>query len=397
MSLPPSTLRSYASYAVKTDANLSCARCRTDYCSRACQKTHWTSSGHKKACAGIALARRDTNLEAQSRALARVAHMSGGAPDDACCLFCLDEDATDPLMRGCACRGSFGWTHATCLIKMAEAAPLPPQTAPRFAAWVSCSACKQYFTDMVQLRLAIALWAKRARALETNAERLAAVAVCAVAIGRAGEHAEATRLQRGLLDAHVRTLGPEHCKTLVCASNLAASLVRLGEFAAGTVLLRTTLAMRTRTVGADDEGTLDVEGLLVNALHRLGEHAEVEVLCQCTLEKRRRVLGRDHCKTLTTSANLAVSLPAQGKHAEAMEIEREVLVSRTRLLGAEHESTLHAATNLSTSLSECGQKAEGEQLFRETLALCRRALGLAHKGTQYVLQCLRELGLASAA
>ena len=50
----------------------------------------WTSGGHKKVCEGIARARRDTNLEAQSRALARVSHMSGGAPDDARCIFCLD-------------------------------------------------------------------------------------------------------------------------------------------------------------------------------------------------------------------------------------------------------------------------------------------------------------------
>ena len=97
--------------------------------------------------------------------------MSGGAPDDARCLFCLDwGDAEDPLMRRCACRGSFGWMHVTCLIKMAEAAPRPP--APTFAAWVSCSTCKQAFTGLVQLRLAIALWAKHAHKVETDGTRI---------------------------------------------------------------------------------------------------------------------------------------------------------------------------------------------------------------------------------
>ena len=75
---------------MQTDANLSCMRCRTDYCSRACQKADWGSGGHKDTCKGIARARRDTDLDAQSCALARVSHMSGGAPGDARCLFCLD-------------------------------------------------------------------------------------------------------------------------------------------------------------------------------------------------------------------------------------------------------------------------------------------------------------------
>ena len=61
--------------------------------------------------------------------------MSGGAPGDARCLLCLDGgDAADPLVQGCACRGSFGWTHVTCLIRMAEAARVPPTGQPRFAA-----------------------------------------------------------------------------------------------------------------------------------------------------------------------------------------------------------------------------------------------------------------------
>ena len=117
---------SCAGCAEQTDANLWCVRCHTLYCSRPCQKAHWTS-GHKQACAGLARARRDTDIDAQSRALARVAHVSGGAPDDAHCLLCLDGgDAAEPLVRGCVCRGSSGWSHVSCLLRMAEAAREPP-------------------------------------------------------------------------------------------------------------------------------------------------------------------------------------------------------------------------------------------------------------------------------
>ena len=77
-----------AAHAELIGANLCCARCHTlIYCSRPCQVAHWTSGGHKQECKGLARAHRDTNLEVQSRALAHVSHMSGGAPDDAHCLF----------------------------------------------------------------------------------------------------------------------------------------------------------------------------------------------------------------------------------------------------------------------------------------------------------------------
>ena len=190
MSLASPALRSCASCAELTEAKLCCARCRTDYCSPECQAAHWASGRHKKYCKGIARARRDTNLEVQSRALARVAHMSGGAPAGARCMFCLDwSGAADQLRRGCACRGSAGWTHVSCLVKCAKAAraPLPPVTY--FAAWVSCSTCKQWFTGQVQLRLTIALWAKHARAVDTNFERFSATSEYAAALSAAGEHA----------------------------------------------------------------------------------------------------------------------------------------------------------------------------------------------------------------
>ena len=101
--------------------------------------------------------------------------MSGGVPTQTCCLFYPDAgDAADPLVRGCACRGSFGLAHATCLIQMAEVARVPPSGTPRFTPWTFCSTCKQKFTGIVQLRLTIALWVKYARAVETNQDRLLA-------------------------------------------------------------------------------------------------------------------------------------------------------------------------------------------------------------------------------
>ena len=394
MLLPPPALSFCASCAEQTDAILCCARCHTDYCSRVCQKAHWASGGHKKACAGIARARRDTDLEVQSRGLARVAHMSGGAPGDAHCLTCLDGgDAADPLVRGCACRGSSGWSHVRCLIESAEAARAPPPGELRFAPWIFCSTCKQQFAGLVWLRLAIALWAKYAHLAETDM-RLLAATLYAAALDDAGEPAETARLQRGILDVETRTLGLEHRDTLISASNLAVSLSKLGECAEAAVLLRTTLAVQTRTLRLHDKSMFATEGHLVNVLLTMGEYVEAEAFCRELLEKRRRVLGTDHCDSLALAANLASSLSQQGKHTEAVEILREVLVKKTRLLGAEHQQTLISAFNLAVSLWRCGQKTEGEKLLRDTLVLSRRVLGPTHAHTLCVLQRLRAVGLA---
>ena len=165
-----------------------------------------------------------------------------------------------------------------CLVKSTEAARAPVSGQPTIAAWAICSTCKQRFTGLVQLRLAIALWLKHACAAEMNEERLLAATSYAGALGDAGEPAEAARLTRGILDVETRMSGPEHSSTLVCASHLAISLLQLGECAEAVALLRTTLAVRTRTLGADDEGTLLTEGILLNSMLHLGEFAEAKAL-----------------------------------------------------------------------------------------------------------------------
>ena len=181
--------------------------------------------------------------------------------------------------------------------------------------------CKQRFTGMVRLQLAIALWAKHARAVESGGMRLLAASLCELALGSAGEHTGAAWLRRGVLDVRTRTLRSEHRSTLVCTSNAEAA-----------ALPRTVLAARARIAGADNEGTLATAGSLLGMLLDLGEYTEAETLDRYTLEKMRRVLGRGHREALTISTNLAVSLSGQGNHTEAVEIEREVLTQKTSLL-----------------------------------------------------------------
>ena len=90
---------------------------------------------------------------------------------------------------------------------------------PHFAVWVAYSTCKQPFAGQAKLRLAIALWTKHARTVETNQGRLAVTGAYASAPKGAGEHADTTQLERGLLYALTQKLGSENCDKLVCASD----------------------------------------------------------------------------------------------------------------------------------------------------------------------------------
>ena len=384
-----SVLRSCASCAELTDSKLRCTRCHTNYCSSACQVAHWKSGVHKKVCKGIARARRDTDPKVQLRALAHVSQMSVGAPNDACCLFCLDAgDDAKPLMRGCACRGTFGWSHMDCLIKSSETRQAPKPPAPHFAAWVYCSVCKQCFTGHVKLRLAIVLWAKHAHNVETDEERCAAMSLYAVALAEASEYVEAVRLGRVLMDVY----GPEHYNALVCASNIATSLAQLGEYKEAVTILRTSLTAMTCTCGPDDNGTLAMKAHLIATLIEFGAHSEAEALAREALENMGRILGRHHRVTLDTTQRLAQALAAQRKYVEAVKIGREVFASKTRLLGAENETVLVMASNLAGYLMKCGQNAEAGQLLDTTLTMARRALGPTHEQTKILLNNMRLLG-----
>ena len=212
----------------------------------------------------------------------------------------------------------------------------------------------------VKLRLAIALWAKHARAVETDQTRLTAVSDYAAALGDAGEHADAARLQRGVLDARTRMLGPEHCEALTCASNLAVSLIGHGECAEAVVLLLATLAARTRTLGADGQGTHATESILVNALLRLGEYAEAEALGRATREKHRRVFGPDNYDLLATAANLAPSLVK----ASTPRLRRSSVRSSCRRPACSAQSTRTRCSRRETWRSRSGGAAKRRRRSR---------------------------------
>merc|ERR1719174_2540243 len=106
-----------------------CMNCKTGYCDAACQLKDW-NNGHKKKCKKIARGggaeQYYVNRKAKKAAdAAVVACAAQGVPQDAECFICKTSINSMPrssegIVRGCACRGTMGLAHLSCLVRQGE-------------------------------------------------------------------------------------------------------------------------------------------------------------------------------------------------------------------------------------------------------------------------------------
>ena len=80
---------------------------------------------------------------------------------------------------------------------------------------------------------------------------------------------------------------------------------------------REVLAARVRIIGPDHPDTLDSKDLLASCLYYAGKHDEAAEMLREVLAGRMRTTGPDHPDTLMSKKNLAACLRAAGKHDEA--------------------------------------------------------------------------------
>ena len=105
-----------------------CVRCWTRYCDSTCQHDHWRR-GHKQMCKKI---HRGGNAEQyhadkKYKEAVAVATRRGDTKGQTCyiCTQALHWKTKEGLVRGCACRGTSGFAHVSCLAEQAKI--LPPE------------------------------------------------------------------------------------------------------------------------------------------------------------------------------------------------------------------------------------------------------------------------------
>ena len=158
------------------------------------------------------------------------------------CLEAANPDGAATIPTGCACRGSAGHAHLSCLV---AATRHGADEAARHLAGHRCPTCKQDYTGPMELGLARALAGPLAgRSPDSNEHgRLAN------ALQNAGEYAEARPLLEEHLAALRRSCGDAAHVTLESMVNLAGCRDVMGEPAAALALLEEALPACRRVLG----------------------------------------------------------------------------------------------------------------------------------------------------
>ena len=102
-----------------------CVRCKSIYCDAACQHDHWRR-GHKQMCKKIHRAGNAEQYHADKNYKEAVVEAVEACADDTkgqTCYICTQAvhwKTKEGLVRMCACRGTAGFAHVSCLAEQAK-------------------------------------------------------------------------------------------------------------------------------------------------------------------------------------------------------------------------------------------------------------------------------------
>ncbi len=198
-------------------------------------------------------------------------------------------------------------------------------------------------------------------------------------LGWSGSYAAARDLQRRVLDARERVLGPEHPRTLTILADLASWTGHAGDPAAARDLFAGLLPVRERVSGAEHPDTLGARHELARWTGQAGSPAAARDQYARLLPVRERVLGAEHPDTLWTRANLARWTGEAGDPAAARDQYAGLLPVRERVLGPEHPNALDTRHELARWTGEAGDPAAARDLFAGLLPVRERVLGPEHR------------------
>ena len=149
-----------------------CGRCQTRYCGRPCQVQHYKEGGHKALCKQIKKGGGAEQYNADKKYKEAVAEAAEACADDTkgqTCYICTEAvhwKTKEGLVRMCACRGTSGFAHVSCLaeqvkILVAEAEENNVGAKAfdeRWARWDKCGLCEQEYHGVVKCALGWACW-----------------------------------------------------------------------------------------------------------------------------------------------------------------------------------------------------------------------------------------------
>ncbi|MET9848829.1 FxSxx-COOH system tetratricopeptide repeat protein [Streptomyces ossamyceticus] len=184
-----------------------------------------------------------------------------------------------------------------------------------------------------------------------------------------GNFAECREINKSVLAAQRRILGPSHPHTYMTTTSRASDLAVEGR--ASSALEAVVLASEAH-IGFKqifDEShprTLSAANNLALALRMIGRYEDARDIDEETYRRRREVLGPDHPYTLASAARLGRDLRAVGHYTESVTLLAQAYADHKRTRGKEFPGTLTCATFLAVSLRRSGQLEDARRLTMAT-------------------------------
>ena len=343
-----------------------CGRCSTRYCGLECQKTHWEEGGHDKLCKTIKKAGGAEQYNANENYTEAVAVAAEACAEDTkgqACYICTQSvhwKTKEGLVRMCACRGTSGFAHVSCLAEQAkilfdeaEENNLDGERLEaRWMKWYTCSLCEQEYHGVVQCALGWACWKTYVGRPETDAARMVAI----------------TQLGNGLRNA---------------GHNEDALSVREAD-----------LAM-LRRVGVDEDDLLVAQGNLADTYNSLGRHEDAIRIERDVYYGYLKLNGEENRDTCTAANNYSSSLVDAKRFEEARSLLRQMIPVAQRVLGDSDRLVLkmrwmYAQTTCMDDGATLDDLREAVTTLEDAEQTARRVLGGAQPTTVGIEESLRE-------
>ena len=341
--------------------------CQTKYCDALCQRQHWRA-GHEKVCAKIERAGGAEKHHATRRcAIAEAMAVRSCVADTAgeMCYICRTDATKEGLVRGCACRGSLGAVHLSCLVRQAVLANEydPSRTGPidtgaQWARWHTCPLCEQSYHGVVSCALGWRCWLTyRMNEYPTHNFKNMAMSVLGYGLLSTGRAKEAL---------------PVFQTFMADARHYFPSEVRLHEYG---------------------------QQLIALCYNELGQHTKALRMQRRLFEKQLAMPGHNKVNTIRAAAYLANTLVAVGNYREAKVFADTWALEAAKTRRCEENyfrlvASLANATWKDPDASKDNLSFIGLYLSREYVK-SRRVLGPLHPQTRKLRESFTEYALAN--
>ena len=215
----------------------------------------------------------------------------------------------------CACRGTAGFAHVSCLAEQAKILFAEAdenylgheKEEAAFLRWSTCSLCEQEYHGVVRCALGWACWKTYVGRPEKDRARCSATNALGNGLHYAGHHEDGLAVEEANL-AMMRRLVDAEEDILQLQTNLACTYSLVGREGEALRLKREVYSGLLKLKGEEHEHTLQAANNYASSLGRLQRFEEAKALLRRMMPVARRVCGDSHQFTLMMRKNYAGTL-----------------------------------------------------------------------------------------